>query len=124
VIVRIDASAALPVYEQIRQQVTLLVASGQLRTGERLPTIRQLATDLGIARGTVERAYEHLATDGVVDQKGRQGTVVSDRPLRVDNDTLAVAAETFAVTAVQAGASEAAALAAVREALRAVTDWA
>lgn len=122
-ILRIDATAALPVYEQIRQQVTLLVASGQFRTGDRLPTIRQLATDLGVARGTVERAYEHLVADGLVVQKGRGGTMVSDQKVTPDAGVLAAAAEAYAVTAVQAGATEQDAVDALRRAMRDVTDW-
>lgn len=122
-IIRIDASDALPVYEQIRQQMTRLVASGQLHVGERLPTIRQLASDLGIARGTVERAYDQLATDGVVVQNGRAGTIVNDRPVIPDHQEVAAAAETFAITAVQAGMTDDEAIDAVRKAIRSVEGW-
>jgi len=54
---RIDANSAIPPYEQLRAQVSLLVASGRLRSGDRLPTIRALAEQLSLANGTVARAF-------------------------------------------------------------------
>ena len=79
-LLRVDPSLPLPVYEQIRSQLARLSASGQLAVGTRLPTIRQLASDLGIAKGTVERAYVLLEADGVVECRGRAGTVLAARP--------------------------------------------
>jgi GntR family transcriptional regulator len=76
---RIDQRSPVPPYEQIREQVTALVAGGELPPGTRLPTIRQLAGDLGLAGGTVARAYRELETDGVVASRGRHGTVVNER---------------------------------------------
>ena len=66
-LLRVDADLPLPVYEQIRVQVARLAVSGQTAAGTRLPTIRQLASDLGLSKGTVERAYELLEGDGVVE---------------------------------------------------------
>ena len=66
VILEIDPRSAVPPYEQLRQQVTALVLGGALETGDRLPAIRQLANDLGLAGGTVARAYRELESDGVV----------------------------------------------------------
>ena len=119
-VIRIDASSPLPVYEQIREQVTRLVASGRLQPGQQLPTIRQLALDLGVAKATVSRAYELLERTGVVIPAGRHGTVVASRSVNTADaraDDLAEAAETFALVAVQLGASRAEAAAAVRAAL-------
>lgn len=118
--IRIDASSPLPVYEQIREQVARLVAAGRLRPGQQLPTIRQLALDLGVAKATVSRAYELLERTGVVAPAGRRGTVVAERPSASADDRaadLATAAESFAVVALQLGASRAEAAAAVRAAL-------
>lgn len=75
-ILRVDPSQALPVYEQIRQQVTRMAVTGTLAPGTRLPTIRQLAADLGLAKGTVARAYELLELSAVVESKGHKGTFV------------------------------------------------
>jgi DNA-binding transcriptional regulator YhcF (GntR family) len=79
VILEIDPRSAVPPYEQLRQQVTALVRAGVLTPGTRLPAIRQLANDLGLAGGTVARAYRELEGDGIVNTHGRHGTVVADR---------------------------------------------
>lgn len=76
-ILEIDARSAVPPYEQVRRQVAALVAGGALAAGARLPSIRQLASDLGLAGGTVARAYRELESDGVVTTRGRHGTVVA-----------------------------------------------
>ena len=57
---------AVPPYEQLRQGVTALVLGGAVAPGARLPSIRQLAGDLGLAGGTVARAYRELEADGIV----------------------------------------------------------
>lgn len=120
-IIRVEPDVPTPVYEQIRLQVTRLVASGRLRPGDRLPTIRQLALDIGVAKGTVERAYEHLAADGVVTQQGRRGTVVCEGGAHTDPAALVDAATTFVVTALQLGTSQDEALHAVRQAWQEVS---
>jgi DNA-binding transcriptional regulator YhcF (GntR family) len=73
----IDPSAAAPPFEQIRAQVADLVRGGRLPVGTRLPTVRQLAADLGLAVNTVARAYRELEQDGVVETRGRHGTFVA-----------------------------------------------
>ncbi|CAN5700830.1 GntR family transcriptional regulator [soil metagenome] len=79
-ILEIDPRSPVPPYEQVRQQVTALVLGGALPVDARLPSIRQLANDLGLASGTVARAYRELETDGVVETRGRHGTTVSASP--------------------------------------------
>ncbi|WP_431836818.1 GntR family transcriptional regulator [Cellulomonas sp. Y8] len=75
---RVDLTAATPVYEQIRSQLAALVAVGALGPGERLPASRDLARDLGVAVGTVQRAYRELEAAGVVHARRRTGTVVAE----------------------------------------------
>ncbi len=77
-ILTVDPSSAVPPYEQIRGQLEAMVASGTLEAGDRLPSIRQLAHDLGLATGTVARAYAELESAGLVVSRRRTGTVVSD----------------------------------------------
>jgi DNA-binding transcriptional regulator YhcF (GntR family) len=120
VIVHVDAAAPTPVFEQLRSQVERLIVSGQLAAGSRLPTVRQLATDLGLARGTVNKVYEQLARDGLVATAGRHGTTVLPvagrrSPASADVDA---AADTLALVARQLGLSEAAAHGALDRALR------
>ncbi|MEV4724242.1 GntR family transcriptional regulator, partial [Micromonospora humida] len=62
--IRINPSSAVPPFEQVRQQIAELIRWGVLAEGQRLPTVRQLAADLGLANGTVARAYQELEAAG------------------------------------------------------------
>jgi DNA-binding transcriptional regulator YhcF (GntR family) len=65
-IVRVDPSSPIPPYEQIRSQIATMITIGALPESHRLPTIRQLAADLGLAGGTVARAYRELEQFGFI----------------------------------------------------------
>jgi DNA-binding transcriptional regulator YhcF (GntR family) len=80
--IAVDTSSPVPAYEQIRVQVDTMVATGVLPPGTPLPTIRQLAADLGLAAGTVARAYRELESSGMVISRVRHGTVIADAPTR------------------------------------------
>jgi len=111
----IDPAAPVPPYEQLRQQITALVLAGALAPGDRLPSIRQLANDLGIAGGTVARAYRELEADGVVATHGRHGTLIEGPPSRsAPAPNLLEAARSYAEQASRSGASLEDALTAVR----------
>lgn len=119
-IIEVDPDDPTPVYEQIRGQVKRMVAAGTLEVGTRLPTIRQLATDLGLAKGTVAKAYEVLLRDGIVVSGGRRGTVVAEHPQRSGRQRdaeLRAAAHSYAVLVRQLGVDDATGLAAARAAL-------
>ncbi len=73
----LDSSLPDPPFEQVRSQVARGAASGELPAGTKLPTVRALATELGIAVNTVARAYKELEALGVVETRGRAGTFVS-----------------------------------------------
>ena len=119
-ILAVDSRAPVAPYEQLRQQVTALVLAGGLARGDRLPSIRQLANDLGIAGGTVARAYRELESDGVVAARGRHGTVVAGPPRRpAPPPELLQAARLYADRAAQTGAGLEDALTAVRVAFAA-----
>ena len=62
--------------EQIRRQLRSRILSGTLASGERLPSVRQLARDLGVATGTVAKAYKLLEEDGLVVSRAGAGTRV------------------------------------------------
>lgn len=101
-IIEVDTESPTPPYEQIRRQVALMAASGVLPVGTRLPSIRQLAQDLGLAAGTVGRAYRELEADGVVTSRVRHGTTIAQAPpLRAADtrDRLTEAAHAYAVAA-------------------------
>lgn len=71
-----------PPYEQLRRQFCLLIGTGTLSPGARLPSLRQLAGDLGLAVGTVARTYRELETAGLVASRRGAGTRVADRPAK------------------------------------------
>lgn len=73
----IDPDSEIPPFEQVRTQIARSVATGALEPGERLPTVRRLAADLGLAVNTVARAFRELESDGVIITRGRQGSFVS-----------------------------------------------
>jgi DNA-binding transcriptional regulator YhcF (GntR family) len=77
--VTVDTARSLPPFEQIRSQYAGQIATGELAPGTRLPTVRQLATELGVAVNTVARAYRELESAGLVETRGRAGTCVSSR---------------------------------------------
>lgn len=72
----IDSGASEPPYEQLRRQITEVIDSGGLTPGEKLPPVRRLAEDLGLAANTVAKAYRELESRGVVATRGRAGTTV------------------------------------------------
>ena len=78
--ISVNLRSATPPYEQIRAQVASLIAVGALPQGTRLPTVRSLAADLGIAAGTVARAYRELEQAGLIVTRRRNGTVVAAAP--------------------------------------------
>jgi DNA-binding transcriptional regulator YhcF (GntR family) len=73
----IDANSAASPFAQLREQIRRQVSSGELRAGTRLPTVRSLASDLGLAANTVARAYRELEGLGVIETRGRAGSFVS-----------------------------------------------
>jgi GntR family transcriptional regulator len=75
--ITVDLKAPTPPYEQIRSQIAAYVRGGMLAHGARLPTMRALAADLGVAVGTVGRAYAELESAGLVASRRRTGTVVT-----------------------------------------------
>ena len=72
-----DPRSPVPPYEQVRAQLARQVQTGELTPGTRLPTVRRLAGDLGLAVNTVARAYRELERDRLVATRGRNGTVVT-----------------------------------------------
>ncbi|WP_405584813.1 GntR family transcriptional regulator [Streptomyces sp. NBC_01092] len=117
---RVDTTSPVPPYEQIRAQAAALIVTGQLAEGERLPTVRQLAADLGLSPGTVARAYRELEAAELIRTRRGAGTRVAalpSGPKRVDPAQLTSLTRDFASAALALGATPEAILTAVREAL-------
>lgn len=116
--ITIDPEAADAPYEQVRAQISERARSGELPVGYRLPTVRGLAEELGLAANTVAKAYRALESDGVIETRGRNGTFVAaagDAAAR----QAAAAAAAYAAEVRRLGLSQEEALAAAHEALRA-----
>ena len=116
--INLDPSSPVPPYEQVRRQIAERINDRTLPVGAKLPTVRKLAADLGLAVNTVARAYRELEQAGLVETRGRSGSFVSaagERSLaRAQQAANAYAA---AVQALGIGADEAMRI--VRAALRA-----
>lgn len=74
---RVDVQADKPLFDQLRTQVIEGVRTGALPPGTRLPTVRGLAGQLGVAANTVARAYRELESAAIVETRGRFGTFIS-----------------------------------------------
>lgn len=109
--ITVDQSSATPAFDQIREQLTGLIRVGALPPGHRLPSIRQLAGDLGIAPGTVARAFTELESAGLI-ASSRSGTFV--RGDQAGAAPIATAAGRLATQARAAGVSLDDAIAALR----------
>lgn len=116
--VRVSTDDPTPPYEQLRRQIAAAVDAGSLAPGTRLPTVRQLAADLGIAPGTVMRAYRELEAGGYLLTQRAAGTTVRDRPPKQRSTSgLDALAESFVGQARLAGAPPEEILAVVRRLL-------
>jgi DNA-binding transcriptional regulator YhcF (GntR family) len=102
-ILRIDPASSEAPFEQVRRQIAEAAAAGMLAPGHKLPTVRKLAADLGIAANTVARAYRELEADGVVETHGRNGTLVATR--RIGDSDAGDAAMAYVRTARNRGLS-------------------
>ena len=76
---QVDPTSSTALFDQLRVAVIDAVRDGRLPAGTRLPTVRDLAGELGLAVNTVARAYRELESAGIVETRGRQGTFVAAR---------------------------------------------
>lgn len=81
-LLRLDFSGDTPIYQQIRNQIVVGIASGELKAGDRLPTIRALADESGVNMMTVNKAYAILKQEGYITADRRGGTSVASVPGR------------------------------------------
>lgn len=114
----IDPEASAAPFEQVRNQTIAAVKDGRLVAGERMPTVRGLAEQLGLAANTVAKAYRALETDGVIETRGRAGSFVCATGDVTEREAK-VAASAYADRIGTLGIDPADALAYVEAALRA-----
>ena len=78
----VDSESPLPQYQQLIDQIKSAVSSGALKPGKPLPSIRQLANDLGLNNKTVAKAYRLLERDSVIQTRGYRGTFIHPQAVR------------------------------------------
>lgn len=117
----VDIASSTPPYEQLRDQLTRYIVGGQLPAGSKLPAIRQLAHDLGLAPGTIARTYTELEHTGLIRTRRPQGSFVVDDPggLPPEPARLTRLAEAFAAQVRQLGVGQDEAVKALRAAFHA-----
>jgi DNA-binding transcriptional regulator YhcF (GntR family) len=117
----VDPDSAVPPFEQVRSQIAEAIRSGALPAETRLPPVRQLAADLGLAVNTVARSYRELETAGLLETRGRNGTFVAGLPSE-SRRLATTAARAFISRMRDLGIGEAESLAIVRRELEAAAD--
>ena len=78
----IERGSSTPISRQLIEQIAALCASGSMRAGDRLPSVRQLAQELTVNQNTVLRVYERLAAEGLLEVRHGEGTFVAGNALR------------------------------------------
>ena len=77
--IRVETSSGMPLSRQIAAQIRAGCASGVLKPGERLPSVRALAAELAVNQNTILRVYERLTAEGLLERRHGDGTFVADR---------------------------------------------
>ncbi|HUJ22294.1 MAG TPA: GntR family transcriptional regulator [Bryobacteraceae bacterium] len=114
----VDAGDKQPIYLQIVDGIKALIASGRLREGMALPSVRQVAGDLGVNLNTIAVAYRQLQDEGLVTVRHGAGAVIaSRRPRDIQPGELRKPLRTALTQLILAGLSDREILAAVREEL-------
>ena len=103
--VTLDMLSATPPYEQVRSQIAGHIRTGSIRAGEKLPVVRALAADLGVATNTVARASRELEAGGLFSTRRRVGTIVQAVPAPA-SAALRLQATTFVRDARNAGLAD------------------
>lgn len=103
-LLHLDFTIDIPIYQQIRNQIVRGIASGELTPGQQLPTVRALAEDCGVNMMTVSKAYSLLKQEGYIRTDRRAGTVVLEQtgsalPESIREDLLLALSEAKAVGA-------------------------
>lgn len=106
VALRLDSTDPTPAYEQLRRQIASAIIAGMIPAGTRLPTVRQLAGDLGLAPGTVMRAYAELETTGLIISRRGAGTIAADLTGSRPTDSIFRLAVDFVSSSRQLGAHD------------------
>lgn len=77
--ITIDTDSGIPLWLQLRNRLIYLIASGKFSTGDKLPTVRELAVELGVNYNTVSKVYQDIERDGYIVSRRGRGTFVAER---------------------------------------------
>lgn len=114
----VDANDKRPLYQQIADGVKALIARGELREGMTLPSVRQVANDLGVNLNTVAVAYRQLQEEGLLRVRHGAGAIVSSRVARdVEDEELRKPLRTALTQLILGGRKDREIVAAVQEEL-------
>jgi len=86
--IHIDKISRVPINDQLKDQIKGLIQAGQIKTGDQLPTIRQLSVELAVNVNTVALAYRDLSNEGVIISKRGKGTFVASTPGEDERQTI------------------------------------
>ena len=75
-LITLDTKSSIPIYIQLRNQIVTGIGRGELKAGESLPTVRQMASDIGVNTMTVNKAYQLLKSEGFIEIDRRRGAAV------------------------------------------------
>lgn len=75
--IQIETTSDIPIYTQLANQLTELIARGQLKSGEPLPSVRSLASDLGVNMHTVNKSYHALEQKGIISIVPKSGAIIN-----------------------------------------------
>ncbi len=77
-LIRVEKGSAVPISSQIAEQIAMHCAAGKLSSGDRLPSVRELARELAVNQNTILRVYERLVREGLLEMRQGQGTFVAE----------------------------------------------
>ncbi len=85
-IIELDFNSDKPIYTQLYEAIILAMASGEVVCGEPLPSVRNLASEIGINLHTVNKAYNQLRDEGYIIMDRRKGAIIGDIPIKDDSN--------------------------------------
>lgn len=78
-LIRVETSSGMPISRQIAAQIRAQCASGSIKPGDRLPSVRAMAAELAVNQNTILRVYERLTAEGLLERRHGDGTFVAER---------------------------------------------